>query len=204
MPINVTLLFSREHYVAAAEAFLRGIERRIDAGLDPNVGSVASVFVSRWDGAVAGKVPEALNNQLGIAIAKRTYKACRELLGSPRWTRVYNAGARPQRLLWASTGTKDPKASDILYVRALAAPFTVNTMPEATLKALGDHGEIGALLPVDGGDCEAVLESFAKAGVDAAALAARLQDEGAKSFVASWNELLGVIASKSAVLGKAS
>ena len=204
VPINVTLLFSREHYVAAAEAFLRGIERRIDAGLDPNVGSVASVFVSRWDGAVAGKVPEALNNQLGIAIAKRTYKACRELLGSPRWTRVYNAGARPQRLLWASTGTKDPKASDILYVRALAAPFTVNTMPEATLKALGDHGEIGALLPVDGGDCEAVLASFAKAGIDDAALAARLQDEGAKSFVASWNELLGVIASKSAVLGKAS
>jgi transaldolase len=149
-------------------------------------------------------VPEALNNLLGIAIAKRTYKACRELLGSPRWTRVYNAGARPQRLLWASTGTKDPKASDVLYVKALAAPFTVNTMPEATLTALGDHGEIGALLPVDGGDCEEVLGRFAKAGVDVDALAARLQDEGAKSFVNSWNELLRVIASKSAVLGKAS
>jgi len=204
VPINVTLLFSREHYVAAAEAFLRGIERRIDAGLDPNVGSVASVFISRWDAAVAGKVPEALNNQLGIAIAKRTYRACRELLGSPRWTRVYNAGARPQRLLWASTGTKDPKASDTLYIRALAAPFTVNTMPEGTLKALGDHSEIGALLPVDGGDCEEVLGRFGKAGIDAGALAARLQDEGAKSFVNSWNELLRVIASKSAVLGKAS
>jgi transaldolase len=204
VPINVTLLFSREHYVAAAEAFLRGIERRIDAGLDPNVGSVASVFISRWDGAVSGKVPEALNNRLGIAIAKRTYKACRELLGSPRWTRVYNAGARPQRLLWASTGTKDPKASDILYVKALAAPFTVNTMPEATLKALGDHGEIGEILPVDGGDCEGVLAQFAGAGIDVDALAARLQEEGAKSFVKSWNELLGVIASKSAVLRKAS
>ena len=131
----MTLLFSREHYVAAAEAFLRGIERRIDAGLKPDVGSVASVFISRWDTAVMGKVPEALNDRLGIAIAKRTYKAYRQLLGSPRWQRVYNAGARPQRLLWASTGTKDPKASDVLYIKALAAPFTVNTMPEGTLKA---------------------------------------------------------------------
>ena len=204
IPVNVTLLFSREHYLAAAEAFLRGIERRIEAGLKPEVGSVASVFVSRWDGAVADKVPDALKNRLGIAIAKRTYKACRELLGSPRWTRVYNAGARPQRLLWASTGTKDPKASDVLYIRALAAPFTVNTMPEGTLKALGDHGEIGDPLPVDGGDCEAVLAEFAKAGVDVNALAAQLQDEGAKSFVKSWNELLGVIDSKSAALQKAS
>jgi transaldolase len=204
IPVNVTLLFSREHYLAAAEAFLRGIERRIEAGLKPEVGSVASVFVSRWDGAVADKVPDALKNRLGIAIAKRTYKACRELLGSPRWTRVYNAGARPQRLLWASTGTKDPKASDVLYIRALAAPFTVNTMPEGTLKALGDHGEIGDPLPVDGGDCEAVLGEFAKAGVDVNALAAQLQDEGAKSFVKSWNDLLAVIASKSAALQKAS
>jgi transaldolase len=204
IPVNVTLLFSREHYLAAAEAFLRGIERRIEAGLKPEVGSVASVFVSRWDGAVADKVPDALKNRLGIAIAKRTYKACRELLGSPRWTRVYNAGARPQRLLWASTGTKDPKASDVLYIRALAAPFTVNTMPEGTLKALGDHGEIGDPLPVDGGDCEAVLAEFAKAGVDVNALAAQLQDEGAKSFVKSWNDLLAVIASKSAALQKAS
>jgi transaldolase len=203
VPINVTLLFSREHYLAAAEAFLRGIERRIDAGLKPNVGSVASVFVSRWDGAVKGKVPPELNNRLGIAIAERTYKACRELLGSARWQRVYNAGAYPQRLLWASTGTKDPSASDILYVKALAAPFTVNTMPEATLKALADHTELGSILAADGGDCEAVLAQFAKAGVDVDALAARLQDEGAKSFVNSWNELMAVTSSKTAVLKKA-
>jgi len=204
VPINVTLLFSREHYVAAAEAFLRGIERRIDAGLNPNVGSVASVFISRWDAAVMDKVPDALHDRLGIAIARRTYKACRQLLTSPRWQRVYNAGARPQRLLWASTGTKDPKASDVLYIKALAAPFTVNTMPEGTLKALADHGEVGPLLPVDGGDCEAVLTEYAKAGIDSDALAAQLQDEGAKSFVKSWNELMTVIASKSAALAKAS
>jgi transaldolase len=200
IPINVTLLFSREHYVAAAEAFLRGIERRIEAGLDPNVGSVASVFISRWDAAVASKVPEALRNQLGIAIAKRTYKACRTLLSSPRWQRVYNLGARPQRLLWASTGTKDPAASDILYIKALAAPFTVNTMPEGTLKALAEHTELGPLLPADGGDCEEVLAQFAKAGIDVDALAAQLQDEGAKSFVKSWNELMTVITSKEADL----
>ena len=203
VPVNVTLLFSREHYLAAAEAFLRGIERRIDAGLKPDVGSVASVFISRWDAAVMGKVPDALRDQLGIAIAKRTYKACRTLLSSPRWQRVYNAGARPQRLLWASTGTKDPEASDILYIKALAAPFTVNTMPEGTLKALAEHSELGALLPADGGDCEEVLAQFAKAGIDVDALAAQLQDEGAKSFVQSWNELMGVIASKSAALAKA-
>ena len=204
IPVNVTLLFSREHYVAAAEAFLRGIERRIDAGLTPDVGSVASVFVSRWDAAVAGKVPAALNNRLGIAIAKRIYKAYRDLLGSSRWQRIYNAGARPQRLLWASTGTKDPKASDVLYIKALAAPFTVNTMPEGTLKALADHGDLSEIMSADGGDCEAVLEQFAKAAIDIDALAARLQDEGAKSFVNSWNELMGVIASKSATLAKAS
>ena len=157
MPINVTLLFSREHYVAAAEAYLRGIERRIAAGLNPDVGSVASVFISRWDAAVMEKVPDALRDRLGIAIAKRTYKASCALLGSPRWQRVYNAGGRPQRLLWASTGTKDPKASDVLYVKTLAAPLTVNTMPEETLKALADHGELGAILPADGGDCEEVL-----------------------------------------------
>src|SRR5256714_5108408 len=185
IPINVTLLFSREQYLAAAEAFLRGVERRIDAGLNPNVGSVASVFVSRWDTAVAGKAPEALRNQLGIAVAKRTYQAYRSLLGSARWQRAYNAGARPQRLLWASTGTKDPKASDILYVKALAAPFTVNTMPEATLKALAEHTELGSILPADGGDCEEVLAQFTKAGIDVNALAAQLQDEGAKSFVKS-------------------
>jgi transaldolase len=200
IPVNVTLLFSREQYLAAAEAFLRGVERRIDAGLNPNVGSVASVFVSRWDTAVADKAPEPLRNQLGIAIAKRTYQAYRSLLSSARWQRVYNAGARPQRLLWASTGTKDPKASDILYVKTLAAPFTVNTMPEATLKALAEHTDLGSILPADGGDCEEVLAQFAKAGIDIYALAVQLQDEGAKSFVKSWNELMGVIASKSAAI----
>jgi transaldolase len=203
VPVNVTLLFSREDYIAAAEAFLRGIERRIAAGLNPVVGSVASVFVSRWDAAVAGRVPASLSNRLGIAIAQRTYKACRDLLTSPRWQRAYNAGARPQRLLWASTGTKDPKASDVLYVKALAAPFTVNTMPEATLKALADHGELGTIMAADGGDCEAVLGQFAQAGVNVSTLAAQLQDEGAKSFVKSWNDLMGVIASKSEVLKKA-
>ena len=202
VPVNVTLLFSREQYVAAAEAFLRGIERRLDAGLNPNVGSVASVFISRWDAAVMDKVPDALRDQLGIAIAKRTYKACRSLLASPRWQRAYNAGARPQRLLWASTGTKDPKASDILYIKALAAPFTVNTMPEGTLKALAQHTELGALLPADGGDCEEVLGRFAKSGIDVDRLAAQLQEEGAQSFVKSWNDLMGVIASKCAALNE--
>jgi transaldolase len=204
VPINVTLLFSREQYLAAAEAFLRGIERRIEARLKPVVGSVASVFISRWDAAVASKVPDALRNQLGIAIAKRTYKACRALLSSPRWQRIYNAGARPQRLLWASTGTKDPQASEILYIKALAAPFTVNTMPEGTLKALAQHSELGTIMPADGGDCEEVLTQFAKAGIDVDALAAQLQDEGARSFVKSWNELMAVIDSKSAALKKAS
>src|SRR5271170_292 len=200
IPINVTLLFSREHYVAAAEAFLRGIERRIAAGLNPDIGSVASVFISRWDAAVMDKVPHALRGQLGIAIARRTYKAYRALLDSPPWQRIFNAGARPQRLLWASTGTKDPEASDILYVKGLASPFTVNTMPEPTLKALADHGELGDILPADGGDCEKVLAEFAKAGVDVDALATRLQDDGAASFVKSWDELMAVIASKSAAL----
>jgi len=203
VPINVTLLFSREHYIAAAEAFLRGIERRIEAGLQPDIGSVASVFVSRWDAAVAGKVPAPLSNKLGIAMAKRIYKAYRELLGSPRWERIYNAGARPQRLLWASTGTKDPKASDVLYIKALAAPFTVNTMPEGTLKALADHGDLSEIMSADGGDCEAVLDQFAAADIDIDDLAAKLQDDGAKSFVSSWNELMGVIASKSATLATA-
>ena len=200
IPINVTLLFSREQYLAAAEAFRRGIERRLDAGLNPNVGSVASVFVSRWDAAVRDSVPLALRNQLGIAIAKRTYKAAREVLTSPQWQRIYNAGARPQRLLWASTGTKDPSASDILYVKALAAPFTVNTMPEATLKALAKHDSLGSILPPDGGDCEEVLARFENAGVDINALAGGLQEEGAKSFVKSWTGLIDVIASKSAAL----
>jgi transaldolase len=204
VPVNVTLLFSREHYVAAAEAYLRGIERRIAAGLNPDVGSVASLFVSRWDAAVANRVPEPLRNRLGIAIAKRAYKAYRELLSSARSQRIYNEGARPQRLLWASTGTKDPAAPDILYIKALAAPFTVNTMPEGTVRAFADHGDIGDILPVDGGDCEDVLAQFAKAGVDIDALAAKLQDEGAKSFVKSWEELMKVISAKSEVLAKAS
>jgi transaldolase len=202
IPINVTLLFSPEHYMAAAEAFIRGIERRIGAGLNPCVGSVASVFVSRWDAAVASKVPEALRNQLGIAIAKRTYKAASALLSSARWQRIYNLGGRPQRLLWASTGTKDPKASDILYVKALAAPFTVNTMPEATLKALATHSDLGELLPTDGGNSEEVLGQFGRAGIDIDALAVQLQSEGAESFVKSWNDLISVISSKSASLDK--
>ena len=200
IPVNVTLLFSREQYQTAADAFLRGIERRIDAGLNPIVDSVASVFVSRWDAAAAAKAPEALPNRLGIAVAMRTYQAYRSLLDSRRWQRVYNLGARPQRLLWASTGTKDPKASDILYVKALAAPFTVNTMPEATLKALAEQTELGSILPADGGDCEEVLAQFVKAGIDIDALATQLQDEGAKSFVKSWNELMEVIESKSAAI----
>jgi len=203
VPVNVTLLFSREHYVAAADAYLRGVERRIAAGRNPDVGSVASLFISRWDVAVAGKVPATLLNRLGIAIGQRTYKAYCDLVGSPRYRRVLNAGGRPQRLLFASTGTKDPKASNVMYVEALAAPFTVNTMPEATLLDVADHGNIGAATPADGGDCEAVLAQLKQAGVDIDALAAQLQDEGAASFVTSWNELMAVLASKSAMLGKA-
>jgi transaldolase len=204
VPINVTLLFSAEQYVAAAEAYLRGVERRIAAGLNPNVGSVASLFISRWDVAVAGKVPASLTNTLGIAIGKHAYHAYSNVIDSPRWRRAFNAGARPQRLLFASTGTKDPTASDILYVKGLVAPLTVNTVPEGTLKAFADHGELGAELTTDGGDCERVFADFRAAGVDLNALAAKLQGAGAASFVASWNELLGVIASKCASLAKAS
>jgi transaldolase len=203
VPINVTLLFSREQYVAAAEAYLRGIERRIAAELNPDVGSVASLFVSRWDVAVMGSVPDALRNQLGIAIARQTYEAYRVFLDSSRWHRVLNAGAQPQRLLWASTGAKDPNASDVLYVRSLVAPLTINTMPEATLKAFADHGQIG-LLPTDGGDCEDVLATFAREGFHIDALAAQLQEEGVRSFIKSWNELLASIASKGEALKKAS
>jgi transaldolase len=200
VPVNVTLLFSREHYLATAEAYLRGVERRIDAGLKPNVCSVASVFVSRWDSAVAGKVPSELRDRLGIAIAQRTYKAYRSLLSSARWQRCYNAGAHPQRLLWASTGTKDPKASDVLYIKSLAAPFTINTMPEGTLKALAEHGEITTLLPADGGNCEEVLAQFASSGIDVYALAAQLQEEGAKSFVKSWEDLMSQLNSRTVEL----
>jgi transaldolase len=204
VPVNVTLLFSAEQYVAAAEAYLRGVDRRIEAGLNPAIASVASLFVSRWDVAVSGKVPAELTNRLGTTIGERAYKAYNNLLASPRFRRAANAGARPQRLLWASTGTKDPKASDMLYVRALAAPFTVNTMPEGTLKAFADHGELNEVLRPDGGECEKMLGRFAKAGIDIDELAARLQDEGAVSFVKSWNDLMACVESKSATLRKAS
>jgi transaldolase len=206
VPINVTLLFSREQYLAVAEAYLRGIERRLAAGLNPHVWSVASVFISRWDKAVLGKAPEALRDQLGIAIARRTYKAYRELLDSPRWLRLQSEGARPQRLLWASTGTKDPEAPDVLYLQALAAPFTINTVPEATLRAFADHGRVGPGapgMPPDGGDCEDVLDRFRRAGIDTDALAVQLQREGAEAFDKSWSDLLECIASKSAALKKA-
>jgi transaldolase len=201
VPVNVTLLFSREQYLAAVEAYMRGIERRVDAGLDPFVGSVASVFVSRWDTAhESTERPDELHNMLGIAMAKRTYRAYRELLDSDRWKRLANEGARPQRLLWASTGTKDPSASDVLYVRALAAPFTVNTMPEKTLLAFGDHGMVTDFLPVDGGNAEQVIARFTAAGVDVDALAARLQREAADAFVTSWDELIETIGRKAGAL----
>ncbi|MGR9108093.1 MAG: transaldolase [Gammaproteobacteria bacterium] len=199
VPVNVTLLFSREHYIAAAEAYMRGIERRIAAGLDPAVGSVASLFISRWDVAIQDKVPQELRNRLGIAIAKRTYKAYCELLASPRWQKLAGSGARPQRLLWASTGTKDPAVSDTLYIQALAAPDTINTVPEKTLLLFAEHGEVKDALPDDGGDAEAVLAEFVRAGVDDASLADVLQDEGAQSFAKSWNNLMDCIASKSLV-----
>jgi transaldolase len=200
VPVNVTLLFSREHYLAAAGACIRGVERRIESGLNPRVASVASIFISRWDTAAAGKAPPDLANQLGLAIARRACKAYLDTLVSPRWRRAYNLGAVPQRLLWASTGTKDPKAADLLYIDALAAPFTVNTMPEPTLKALADHGKPGPLMAPDGGDSESVLARFAAAGIDIDTLAAQLQDEGAKSFTKSWNDLLAILASKSRAL----
>jgi transaldolase len=197
VPVNVTLLFSREQYLAAAEAYLRGIERRIQAGLNPDVCSLTSVFISRWDKATMEKVPGELRDKLGIAVAKRTYKAYRRLLDSERWLRLANAGARPQRLLWASTGTKDPIASDVLYIKALAAPFTVNTIPDKTLLAFADHGSVGELMAADGDDAEEVIAEFAKAGIDYDKLATDLQREAAESFVKDWNEMLASIASKS-------
>lgn len=200
VPVNVTLLFSCEQYRAAAEAYLRGIERRLEAGLDPRVGSVASLFVSRWDVAVKDQVPAELRNQLGIAIGGRTYRAYRELLASERWRKLADAGAPPQRLLLASTGTKDPDVSATLYVEALAAPDTINTMPENTLHAFAKQGALRGTLAADGGAAEAMLARFARAGIDIDALAIRLQHEGAQSFVQSWQQLLQRIAAKSAAL----
>ena len=203
VPINVTLLFSREQYLASAEAYLRGIERRVAAGLDPGVSSVASVFVSRWDRAISDKVPAPLRNRLGIAIARRTYRAYRELLASPRWRKLADTGAQPQRLLWGSTGTKDPQASATLYIEALAAPDTINTVPERTLLAFAEHGQLRGVMPEDGGDAEAALARFAEAGIDVDALANQLQQEGAQAFVKSWNALLKRIAEKSEALAEA-
>jgi transaldolase len=199
IPVNVTLLFDDRQYLAAAGAYMKGIERRIEAGLDPSVASVASLFISRWDVAVAKEVPAELRNRLGIAVGGRAFHAYHELLACDRWLRLMNEGARPQRLLWASTGTKDPDASDTLYIGAFASPFTVNTMPEPTLKAFADHGEIGDLFPADGGNAENVLAEFEQAGIDVAALAARLQEEGKQSFDKSWEELLKSIESQRGV-----
>ena len=200
VPINVTLLFSRDQYVAAAEAYMRGIERRLAFGLDPRVDSVASIFVSRWDKAVIEKVPAALRNRLGIAVAKKAYGAYCDLLASKRWQTLARAGARNQRLLWASTGTKDPTASDTLYIEALAAPNTIDTIPDKTLLAFAEHGQMKGVMPRDGGDAERVIAEFARAGIDEAALAAQLQREGAAAFEKSWNDLMACIASKSAAL----
>jgi transaldolase len=196
IPINVTLLFSREQYLASAGAYLRGIERRLAAGRDPRVRSVASLFLSRWDVAVKDKVPPELRNRLGIAVGMQTYRAYRELLASPKWQQLAASGAQMQRLLFASTGTKDPAASDVLYIEALAAPDTINTMPEKTLLAFADHGKVGSALPTDGGDCEKVLAQFTRAGIDLAALAQTLQREGAESFTKSWRDLMQCVASK--------
>jgi len=203
IPVNVTMLFSREHYVAAAEAFLRGIERRIAAGRDPHVPSVASLFVSRWDVAVHDKVPERLRNRLGIAVGKRVYKSYCDLLISPRWQTLAAAGAQPQRLLWASTGTKDPAAPDTMYVEALAAPDTINTLPEKTLQAFADHGRVTGVLPRDGGDAEQTLKEIARAGIDQVQLAAQLQQEGTRAFSKSWQDLLKGLAAKGAATKQA-
>lgn len=199
VPVNVTLLFTAEHYLAAAEAYLRGIERRVEAGLDPVVASVASVFVSRWDSAVAGQVPQDLEARLGLAMGQRTYAAYRRLLDTDRWQRLANEGARPQRLLFASTGTKDLGASDVLYVAGLAAPGTVNTMPEATLLAFADHGSVDSLIPADGEDAERLLSTFAAVGIDLGDLGRRLQEDGAAAFDHSWEQLMACITAKSAM-----
>lgn len=200
VPINVTLLFSADHYRAAADAYLTGVQRRLDQGLGPAVGSVASVFMSRWDKAVAGTVPDRLKDQLGLAVGLDTYRAYRRLMDSDRMQRLENAGARVQRLLWASTRTKDPAASDTLYVHGLAAPFTINTMPDTTLEAFYDHGQVGEPMPADGGDADDVLARFTDAGIDVAALANKLQRDGAKAFVTAWNDLMTCVSAQSASL----
>ncbi|MGW5363187.1 transaldolase [Actinopolymorpha pittospori] len=200
IPVNVTLLFSADHYAAAARAYLDGVQQRVDRGLDPAVGSVASVFMSRWDAAVADQVSAQLKDQLGLAVGLDTYRAYRRFMDSDDMQRLENAGARVQRLLWASTRTKDPAASDTLYVHGLAAPFTINTMPDATLEAFHDHGRVGEMMPADGDECDLMLRRFADAGVDVGALAARLQEQGAKSFVSAWKDLLGRIAAQRASL----
>ncbi|HTR25756.1 MAG TPA: transaldolase family protein, partial [Terriglobales bacterium] len=204
VPVNVTLLFSRDHYVGAAEAYMRGLERRVAAGLSPDVRSVASLFISRWDKATMNKVPERDRDKLGVAIGRQTYKAYRDLLESDRWERLADRGARAQRLLFASTGTKDPNASDVLYIGALAAPNTINTMPEETLLAFGEHGRVTGVIPRDGGDCEQVLAEFGRVGIDVAKLGADLQAEGAKSFVDSWKHLLNAIEAKRKALNQIS
>jgi transaldolase len=200
IPINVTLLFSCAQYQAVAEAYMRGIERRLEAGFDPKVGSVASLFISRWDVASNPQLPDELHNKLGIAVGQQTYRAYRELLASPRWQKLAAAGAQPQRLLWASTGTKDPNAPDTLYISAFAAPDTINTMPEKTLHAFADHGQLHGVMAFDGGDADATLAKIAKAGVDIDALAQKLQKDGADAFVKSWNQLLQRIADKASTL----
>jgi transaldolase len=200
VPVNVTLLFSADHYLAAAEAYMRGVERRIADGLNPVVGSVASVFMSRWDAAVLDQVPDDLRDTIALAVGLKTYQAYRELMDSERWQRLKNSGARMQRLLWASTSTKDPTAPDTLYVHCLGAPFTVNTVPEATLRAFYDHGHAGKPMPADGGDADETLAAHAAAGIDVDALAAKLQADAAASFVESWNDLMSIIDTQSAAL----
>lgn len=200
VPVNVTLLFSTADYLAAAQAYMRGLERRIAAGLDADVRSVASVFISRWDRAVVEEVPDELKNRLGVAIGQHAYRAYRALIASDRWQRLEGLGARPQRLLFASTSSKDKRATDTLYIEALAAPNTVNTMPEDTLRAFADHGVVEGVLTPDGGDCDGVLAAYAKAGIDVEALARKLQADGAKAFVASWQDLLKSIGVKSKAL----
>jgi transaldolase len=200
VPVNVTLLFSTAHYLAAAEAYMRGIEKRVEAGLHPDVRSVASVFISRWDRAIVEQVPDELKNELGIAIGQHAYRAYRDLIASDRWQRLENSGARPQRLLFASTSSKDKRATDTLYIERLAAPNTVNTMPEDTLRAYADHGTFDGVVPPTGGDCDAVLNAHEQAGVDINALARQLQSDGAKAFVASWHDLLKSISAKNKAL----